>query len=1253
MKRENYSLKGLLFLSLGILNQNAYSQDDSGNQCHDPYTITDEVIGQFGGVSEDAPEGYTGEFELFINNLYWPLVEIDEYEAFYYTWSPSEIAGKLEVTTELVSFPFTPNCIIGDCGNPDSNTKLFTNYDLSYYQNDIFDYRYSETINGVDYNYSPIKRIQTESISSDSYNDNYHGLTSYYNHFEELEYTPTSTRTVYPHSVLKYTFRLFQDTQHTELIDEREYVIDLTKGAMRMYPFKDYNSNTSESQHDVVLMPVFINGEFVIQMRNYEGDHYAGYTNSGELYDYSQFNEYNTHTYEVNKPFDLSILNPEQKIIYNPSEMNINIGDIHNPLIFPEGYTFKTVQSGCSATDEGPTVSTMPEQIYNSTYYVKSGSKLVIGPCVTLDHLNILVEEGGIVEWSPESTTMIQSSIESIGGQIIEIVDYNCFATTCQDYFDFNNDMVVNSSQNWSENELPGDVGSKIKFGSNLIITNGATLTINPGVELEFSATSKIIVENGAKLIADGVRFYTACDNKWEGIEVYDDNTGFNSSKLILTSCDIENSKKGIVLGREESGTTKGGIALINDCTFTNNGRILKVLNKSNFGSFALDGIDEPTELIGCTIINNSSEWQELDKLVHIKKASGIEIQGCNFDNQTNQTGVYAIKVENAGVRVVENDLKNYEYGVHVRNIAKPVKIMSNTIDAYRSIYLDGSNNAKLTNNTITTHDIHDSYGIYLDQCTAYTVENNTIQSGAIGETQDAGIIVNNSGPYSNTIYRNNITGAYVATLAQGVNKQGLNGLQYQCNNFSENGFDIAVTAENNLEMEIELEPSNFIGISPNQGNGFLPAGNRFSHNTLYDYSDFRNDYEHIVYYHSNAPYEEPLSTIGVTKEPLNDVYNPCTPSPDYEEPVLINLLADVKGELITKKTDLFNLLDGGDTESLNDEVIYSDFSEAVALTYNLLNKSPYLSKKVLISAIEKEFDLPNSLMTLILQANPHSVKKGSLKTKIEAKMVPLSDYQKYLINQGLDVVSEKEIMEAEIASFHSLEAKYNQALFDIYAEQQNTQALEELVAGSSDFSMNINHVMYYLAKGDLTEATAKWELISGSFDLDGYQEAEYYRLSELFDSFDLTGLNSELASNEIIALPANIDRFDLSASYSRTLLDVAGHLSYEEAILYPSETEMRVASELAESDFERIAFNIYPNPTKDYVFVTTEDLFFMKNAHIEITDVSGRVLYQKPLALGNNQKMIDIKEYPSGAYFLLVIADQGLKHSEIISIQK
>ncbi|MCD4746544.1 MAG: T9SS type A sorting domain-containing protein [Bacteroidales bacterium] len=79
-------------------------------------------------------------------------------------------------------------------------------------------------------------------------------------------------------------------------------------------------------------------------LRNSNGSAYAGFDNQGH-YNTNNSGSYYIdegieHVYDIQTAIDLTIINPSEKIIYNPSRCIISTND---PLIFPSGYKFLTV----------------------------------------------------------------------------------------------------------------------------------------------------------------------------------------------------------------------------------------------------------------------------------------------------------------------------------------------------------------------------------------------------------------------------------------------------------------------------------------------------------------------------------------------------------------------------------------------------------------------------------------------------------------------------------------------------------------------------------------------------------------------------------------------------------------------------------------------------------------------------------------------------------------------------------------------
>jgi hypothetical protein len=133
------------------------------------------------------------------------------------------------------------------------------------------------------------------------------------------------------------------------------------------------------------------------------------------------------HTYTIQNNYNITEISPEDKTIYNPSEVDI----IADNLFFPSGYTFKTIRGvypifsevALSIGVEGnyhdlrdvPVFTDLKGEDINdltndappraSKYYIKSNGKLTIEPCVTIYDATFLIESGGTLVFQDREST--------------------------------------------------------------------------------------------------------------------------------------------------------------------------------------------------------------------------------------------------------------------------------------------------------------------------------------------------------------------------------------------------------------------------------------------------------------------------------------------------------------------------------------------------------------------------------------------------------------------------------------------------------------------------------------------------------------------------------------------------------------------------------------------------------------------------------------------------------------------------------
>ena len=387
---------------------------------------------------------------------------------------------------------------------------------------------------------------------------------------------------------------------------------------------------------------------------------------------------------------------------------------------------------------------------------------------------------------------------------------------------------------------LPSNIASNTIINGNCAIFNDLTvnvlktLTVNNGTLYSLN-NNKITVNAKAKLelnnsAATTVNFCNASPTTWQGIEVLGNSTMGQSTAyqgyVNLINSTIENATVAIQVGTTTSNS--GGIVQCSNTTFRNN----------RFGVvFSAYPTISGSYFRNCTF--------EITKLVHpvtfvkLNTINDVKFNGCTFRNAYNNyrwgTGIEATNSRFAVdlYGTTKTTFQNLAYGVNALSTGSLAVSIKNSVftNCFRSAYLNSTSGAVVTNNifTIGNHNYNlpsnngddvpvidgDAYGLYLDNSTGYTVENNSFTTAYTQKI--TGLIVKNSGTAQNQIQGNTFT-----TLPYGVTALGNNtNLQLKCNQFTSNQYDIS--------------GKDGIALSSTQGSSALEAGNRFSSNAYYN----------------------------------------------------------------------------------------------------------------------------------------------------------------------------------------------------------------------------------------------------------------------------------------------------------------------------------------------------------------------------------------------------------------------------------
>lgn len=465
----------------------------------------------------------------------------------------------------------------------------------------------------------------------------------------------------------------------------------------------------------------------------------------------------------------------------------------------------------------------------------------------------------------------------------------------------------------------------------NVIVKTGTTLTIQ--CEVGMPNDAKIIVERGARLVIDGGTITSNCGELWQGIEVYGAGnlvahptrneiiygthpmtSGSHGVVFIHNGATIEYARNGITTSRYDdyyNTAYYGGVVLAVGSNFINNKRSVEFMAYNYNNIIGSD--DNMCEFNNCTFdVNDDYICSEAFQYhVTMWNVHGVDYLGCKFKNTkpcawANERGIYSIdatyKVANipcplppdpcpAGLPIASSFEGNFSRGIHAANtVYLPRDIEVNGVDflqSSRGILLSGVKNSLIINNNFEVLDASsfNCYGIYLEGCENYQVENNDFTTwGAYDENApyNAGIYAANNSNAVTEIYRN-----FFVELEAGIRVQTNNSkLQLKCNTTSQiiRRHDFYVTNTGLLGTQGKCLTG---GGWSDEDKMRAPAGNIFSHDCYGTEGDFKifSGHPELKYkHHTGTPYTPQCYTTGTTfitlydcgENPAESEIDPC-----------------------------------------------------------------------------------------------------------------------------------------------------------------------------------------------------------------------------------------------------------------------------------------------------------------------------------------------------------------------------------------
>jgi len=817
---------------------------------------------------------------------------------------------------------------------------------------------------------------------------------------------------------------------------------------------------------------------------------------------------------------------------------------------------------------------------------------------------------------------------------------------------------------------------------SDIVIEPNAKLTLLPGCELNMFTEAKIIIKRTAELVIDDAVITDNNNQLWQGINVWGNaNQGqlytYQGNVKIINGGVIENAVCGIqtIKFNETTGAPDynytGGMVFADVGTFKNCRVAAKFWSYNyNLGSsFFRD----------CQFITDANLLPGTDPDVFIKTTnlSRLTVIGSSFTDSRSVASpeelTSGIEASDTYLRVYENpfgsqcEFTNLYNGIRVyaHNPDKTVLLTDNLFtDNFHSVYLSTVMEPTVTGNTFTpwggpTGDPDNSYCLYIDYCTGYTIEENIFSYGGV-HPKGIGLVVNNSGSYTNEIYNNDFINLEFATLAQNNNRGPFydEGLVIKCNDYEDNSNDIAVTANEEVE---------YPGIAKHQGaEGMLTemqAGNLFSlNNNGIDYSDYSTFKESPITYFHHSPISEPrVKPIYYIDKYiyLDDQLTPYSENgscPSHlsgggggggigRDDLKSNLTSsDIKAD--STQALLTALVDGGNTDVLQQEVLQTMPQEAYDLYMSLMGKSPYLSDSVLIATIEKEYILPNVLIKDILAANPQSAKSPEVMDKVNEKAIPMTEEQLAEILLGKYIVAAKEKLESQLAyhkqqrsiSLKFLKQSYRNDTVDPYANDSLVLLLETENGLQEKFEL----VFAYSAQNNWTGAMALMDNLPNQYSFKQHEQEmynDYNTFINVLYELDQAGMGLEgltaTQNTSLLQLADNVQNY--AGSYARNILIGTDNYPYTEPIILPGDglKSGSITFDLpVPKDYRPEYISIYPNPAMSYIIVELNKTN-LNGVNLSLYDNGGKLVKQTVIPARTQDYVIGLKGMKPGIYII------------------
>ncbi len=812
----------------------------------------------------------------------------------------------------------------------------------------------------------------------------------------------------------------------------------------------------------------------------------------------------------------------------------------------------------------------------------------------------------------------------------------------------------------------------------NIVVKPGASLTIN-NLTLEFFNEKQIIVERAPNTNNVGGRLYvnnsnltvnSNCGNctVWGGI-VLQGHTTVSPSSLSHAYAHINNSN---IEHASTAISSSAGQLLVNESTFKNNSISINLFPYDHpyqcniFKShFFTDGI-----------LNNPVN-HPLATHIRMHRARRVTIQGCIFENlspelytpETRGLGIFAISSAFHASSCDPGGICAYGFQQSAFN---NLSVGIGTIGYFSGIFAYTVYACHFNNNLLGLAQINGfnsqitncqftipsmvwegqevlTTGIHLSGSTDYTISENTFWDDDNNNMTglNYGIIVDNSGPYSNQIDNNDFIDLHTATISQNTNAQDYysldykgKGLQWLCNSFKGSRFvDIGV-------------PTGLIA----NWQGACDAWNGTFQNSTANNSFNSPQPAHIRlgalvppinYYHLNDPALTPTNITGTVFPIICTPPNPFDMNSicDYSPPVRsmqINDLIIARNSNLFEQAGLLEILDYGDRDSIIQEVLLP-FMSAQEKRDMLNNDTITISDEVLINYILS--NPPNTMLYQVLAFNSPLNDKVMYYVMEESTLPSGMKSQIVMLQNG---VSE---YDARLYSLQKLTVSCNQIENELISRYLNdttgAYSIDNVVAlfeNSAESDIRIREKLFgaYITQGNVPKADSIKNILNIDFN-----DPDYHFLNDIAIQLIDNDIHTLVLSDSSL-----VDRLESIAELELPLLSPRAVallniiepkfevFVHDYSVDNKNQQLIRPQYTHDGSIYEPIT--IFPNPASDHFFIVfDENADVSQSREARVYDLAGNLQFTRSFDDKAYVLEINTENMTKGMY-IVVISENG-----------